>query len=405
MKQLNRRQFLTATGVIGGIAALSIPASKFILNNFSNHSYPASFLTQGFAVSNGPRELPTAPFFGAPRKDEHGSILIGNFAGTELKKFDVSFVGHQVIQSPTKLNQFFSVQKWGRNAVAVDSLTDEAHYLQLPPDHYFFGHGVFLPNGEHILISVMDQKNMQGKLHIYDTKSLKLVEQYKTAGINPHDVQISHNGQQLIVMHAGLPLNERNGRAPKSAITLESCISKLSISSGDLISQHVLDTGHRAYAHFLNLSDTDILCMGLSIADNYNEKNQPASLAYLSKNEVTNIMEDPLISEFIGEALSGRKLKNSDTAVVTLPEAQKIILVDLKNRSAILTLDAISPRGIVEMPDANYLITQSAKEEKFLVYSQQSKDLKALQKAFAHPGPLMKHWIATGAHMTEITWP
>lgn len=397
-----RREFLLWSGIAGaGALAVGIPTFKWLAQK-DQEALASEFLTHGFAVSDGPRERGTGPYFASPRIDQKGRVLIGNFAGTELKQFDIPFVSHQVIQNPHQARQFFAIQKWGANAVAIDSLENRVRALELPENHHFFGHGVFMPNGQHILITAMDRKSNEGQLFVYDTNSLKLVEKYRTGGTNPHDIQISKNGKELIIIHAGIPQNERTGLT-STAKNMNSCISRLSLNSGELLSQDILDETIKAYGHFLNFDDNNILCIGLSAAAGQDALTLPACVGHLSNGKITDLMTDPLLSSCVGEALSSRKLSDT-TALVTLPDSGVIALLDLKNHKVILTLPAKTPRGIVELPNNDFLISQSRRGEPFLTYSQKYRTLESLETHFQPLGPLMASWSATGAHMTEITW-
>lgn len=397
----NRRQFLIIGAVAGGSILMPDVLHLLSADQKASSSVQKSPWS-GFAIGHGRKESGRDKFYASPRVDESGRVLIADFAGTQVREYKTKFVCHQIIQNPKRLTQFFGIQKWGDNAVAIDMESNQTKPLELPVGHYFFGHGFCTTDGQHVFISAMDTKTNEGQLLIYETKSLKLVNKYRTYGVNPHDTQTSLDGKNILVMHGG---NLRSFLKDKSKATNKnSCLTRLSIESGAFVSHAELDRSNQAYGHFLNLDDQDVLCMGLRL-EKTDERALPPALALLSGLTVNDFVSSSILKDFTGEALSARMIKDS-IVLITLPDSDKVVLLDVKKRAVLKTYDLRKPRSVARMPSGDFLISQSTESELFVVYKNEIQamlDLKGYFQSLKNSN--RSQWSANGAHMTEIVWP
>ena len=405
----SRRSFLILGSLVaGGTLVLgSRQAYQFFRQNpnIPSDGLNASPTVQpewsGFAIAHGKRELGKGNFFASPRIDQKGMVLIGNYAGTQIKEYKTNFVSHQIIQNPKRRTQFFGIQKWGLNAISMNLENDEVTALELPEHHYFFGHGFCTLDGDFVLISAMDMRSAEGQLLVFETRSLKLVNKYRTYGVNPHDVQLSHDHKNILLIHGGNLPDEM--KKTSQASRLNSCMTRLSADSGDLISHIELDSGTLAYGHFLNIDDQQILCLGLQL-ERGGRRSLPPALAFLTQDRVEDLMVDSSLKSCEGEALSAR-LVDASTALVTLPDSNTVVLFDFKQKNVKKTFFAQQPRGVARLPTGDFLVSQSRQEKPFLVYKAVDQVTQDLQTYFQSPGEKRSSWVAVGAHMTEIAWP
>lgn len=394
----NRRQFLALLGSAAA-AGVAIP----LISRWGRSEYPEHLLRHGFAIAGmASRERSDVPYFAAPRIDNAGTILIGNMAGTELKEIPTTFVSHQVIQNPQNLNQFFAIQKWGKHAAAVDFSSGQVLDLPLPDGFYFFGHGAFINQGAHILLSAMDQNKVQGWLLKYDTQTLKLVGEIPSFGTNPHEVQVSQDQKHLIVVNMGLPDKEREKRNAPNGIPSVSCLSRIDIESGRLLSQVDLNKANYGYSHFLNINDSEILCMGRTYDSH--KKPEPPAVAYVAAEQVADLAIDPLFQRITGEALSACRMGSS--VLISVPESNNVVLLDLTTRKPVAAYAAKSPRGVILTPQSDFaFVSQSDQNQLFMAYSVNEHRLITLQESQLPLGPFSSQWKAGGAHFSPIIWP
>lgn len=399
---MNRRELLV---LLGGLSTavlwnqpLAVAAQKL-----DRKALAKELEKNGFAIADGRKEKGMERVYASIRVDQPGQILLGNFAGSDFKKFQTPFVAHQIIQNHVNPDQLIAVQKWGKNALDVKVRSGSIAPLALPKDTVFFGHGVFTPDAKHFLVSAMDYELGHGVLLVYDSTNLKCVDKMSTYGLNPHELQLSHDGKSYFIMNSGAPSNQMD-RYKKSKVSTQTNFTKIDIASGKLLSQAELHHPNKGYAHFFNIDDKNILALGLSF-DGSGTTQLPSALALIEEEKVTDLMTDSAIKDCIGEALSARLLPGAKEALVTFPDSNKVAIVDVAQKKVTKTLSMKLPRAVIQTPDPSLvLLSQSDVGLPFLAYSNKTKEFVDVAKLFDVNKKELKNWSGRGPHGTEIRW-
>lgn len=400
---MNRRELLVLLGGLSTAVLWNQPLAR-AAQELENKAFANDLLKRGFVIGDGRKEKGVDKVYASVRVDLPGNIFLGNFAGTEFKKFETTFLTHQIIQNPVNKDQLIAIQKWGKNALDIKVRSASVTPLVLPKNTVFFGHGVFTPDAKHFLVSAMDYDSGHGCLLVYESSSLKCVDRISTYGMNPHELQLSHDGKNYMVMNSGVPKYQVD-RYAKSKVTLQTNFTKIDVASGKLVSQVELLHGSKGYAHFFNIDDKNILALGLSL-DDPNSVQTPSALALIEGEKVTDLMVDSAIKDCIGEALSARVMPGGKEALVTFPESDKVAVIDIEKKKVTKTLSMTLPRAVIQTPEPTLLLlSQSASGLPFLAYSSKTKDFVDLKKVFDNPKKELHNWAGRGPHGTEINWP
>lgn len=386
--------------------SLSLLVDPFYRSAFANsksENTQDSWETSGFVMGSGMKERrlhadQLCPCEGAP-----GNIIAGNFSGTKFKSISTQFLPHQIVQNPRNLEQLFAFQKWGEHGIEVSLSSEKTQALVLPKDHYFYGHAVMSPGGDHVLVGGMDQARAVGVLLAYHTKTLKLENIQLTYGVHPHDMQLSLDQKHLWIANSGATPKFRKKLKPKEDITLISNMARIDLASGKLVEQVLMDHGDKMYAHFVIVDEGNFICFGLTGAKEGSET-LPSAMASIKDQKVVDLMANPIVASAVGEALSARKTLDGKKIVVTLPLTNAMAILDINGQPIRMIRNIESPKSLFYSPDSSLLIV-SQMNGPMKAYSSRNDSLSSLGGIAGIKGANASKWLGTGSHGTEIIWP
>lgn len=371
--------------------------------NSKSENSQDSWETRGFVMGSGAKEKrlhadQLCPCVGAP-----GNIIAGNFSGTKFKSIPTQFLPHQIVQNSKNPNQLFAFHKWGEHGIEVSLSSEKTRALALPKDHYFYGHAVMSPDGEHIIAGAMDQARNVGVLLSYHTKTLKLENIQLTYGVHPHDMQLSADQKHLLVANSGTTPKFRKKLKPKEDITLISNMARIDLASGKLVEQIIMDHGDKMYAHFVMVAEHNFICFGLTGAQEGSEQ-LPSAMATIKGTAVTDLMSNPIVASAIGEALSARKTSDGKKVIVTLPMTNAMAILDISGQPLKMIHNIEAPKSLFYSPDSSLLMV-SQLGGPMKAYSVNNDSLSSLDGVANIKGTSASKWFGTGSHATEIIWP
>jgi hypothetical protein len=142
----------------------------------------------------------------------------------------------------------------GTQAFELDRNTNQARVVcETPAGRHFAGHGSFSANGDWLFTPEHDYANVRGVLAVRDARTLEVVEEIDTRGIDPHEVAWSPDGSLLIVANGGILTHPRSYRRKLNIPTIDPSLCVLDGKSGECLEQwrlddHLLSIRHLAVA-------------------------------------------------------------------------------------------------------------------------------------------------------------
>ena len=148
----------------------------------------------------------------------------------------------------------FFARRPGTQAFQFDRGTNRARVACETPDgRHFAGHGAFSPTGEWLFTPEHDYDNVRGILAVRDARTLKIVSEIDSGGIDPHEIAWSPDGSRLIVANGGILTHPRSYRRKLNIPSMDPSLVVLDAKTGERIEQwrlgdHLLSIRHLAVA-------------------------------------------------------------------------------------------------------------------------------------------------------------
>ena len=125
--------------------------------------------------------------------------------------------------------------------------------FETPAGRHLAGHGLFSPDGTLLYTPEHDYERARGVLAVRDTKDFRIVDEIDTRGIDPHEAQWLHPGQDLLVANGGIMTHPRTFRRKLNIPTMDPSLCVIDAHSGECKEQwrlpdHLLSIRHLAVA-------------------------------------------------------------------------------------------------------------------------------------------------------------
>lgn len=400
----SRRELLQASGKIALTAfSLELLACSHLLvpTDSKTISTPEN-PRQGLAIAKR-----SADPFVSPHRLEHGpcpsALIFASFDGLTTHEIALPFYPHQVCQNPVNHAQTFTVQKWGCQGASIHFPTGNVSLLQAPAGHLFFGHAAFSPDGEFIFISSMNFKEPKGEILVYRTRDLSLQHILPSGGMNPHDLQISHDQKSLFVINENFSPSAwifddyKNMTPAKGSLNQIDLTTLETIKTVDLHSADQ-DSAAFQYGHFLNKNDRDFLLLGVS--------DRHTVLSSLKEGHLVQMSQDPLVRAYSGETLSVCAV-GDDKALVTMPATEQTFLVDLTQDKVLKAFHLKNCKALIPHPDQEHVLIfyGSHSTTTFAIFSKSKMDLLEDTSTLASLRLAVESHSPRGSHGSVIQWP
>ena len=116
--------------------------------------------------------------------------------------------------------------------------------LAAAPQRHFFGHGLFLPDGQRMLATENDYEAGRGVLGVYDASAgggYRRLGEFDTAGIGPHEALLLPDGKTVCVANGGILTHPDYGKLELNLDSMRASLAYLDASDGRLLEKVELD--------------------------------------------------------------------------------------------------------------------------------------------------------------------
>ncbi|WP_200843651.1 DUF1513 domain-containing protein [Pantoea sp. 18069] len=125
----------------------------------------------------------------------------------------------------------------------------EPQWLWIEPDRVFNGHLLASADGRHIYTTETDLADSQGLIGVRDAVSLEKVAEWRTGGMDPHQLLLDSDAS-LVVANGGIPTQAETGRRKLRLDHMDSSMVRLAPRSrGELLGQWKLDDPRLSLRH------------------------------------------------------------------------------------------------------------------------------------------------------------
>ncbi|OIQ19519.1 MAG: hypothetical protein BM556_03280 [Bacteriovorax sp. MedPE-SWde] len=323
--KLTRRQFFTsvtgALAVVGGASYLLSENKGFLLGwgkniyFFKSNSALSSYT--GLGVWN--IETPSSP---------HDFLSIGD-------------------------GNYIAMPKWEKTLTVfnVDS-KKVIKEVTLSKGEQFMGHGIFDKEKSLIYLSTIRFLNYgidaqgTGFIKVYNSKSLELIEEFPTYGLEPHECLVEDG--KLIVLNSGLNAKKQGARSSAAIIDL---------STKKLISEFSSPKNFH-FAHFEKI-ETNKYFICHEFADGFDDNK--LSPYILDTNKGLSQLEDLGKVFERGGLLTPAYISKHRLIAATAPSDDIIVFWNIDTKKHVKTIKLKNPRAIFYKPEEDILIAGTKK--------------------------------------------
>lgn len=221
---LSRRSF-----VFGGIGTLLLPLAA---NAAIDHAAP------------GVRLLSPISHAG-----QHFAVRLENDGRPHLATLPVR--GHGLELDPRKpLEALIIARRPGTVAIKVNM--DSGQVLkqwEAGEDRHFFGHGCYSPDGRAIFVTENDIETGKGLVTVRDADDFRVLAEYPTHGIGPHELLLLPDGVTLAIANGGIQTHPETGRVKLNRGRIDSSLVYLDSRDGKLLGHYPVASTQHSLRH------------------------------------------------------------------------------------------------------------------------------------------------------------
>ena len=131
----------------------------------------------------------------------------------------------------------------GEYLLRMDPLRGKAlQWHTIEDDRYLGGHAALATNGRTFFTSETDGDTGQGLIAERDLRTLQKLREFPSGGIGPHALLVDAAGT-LLVANGGILNLPETGRLKLNMGRMDSNLTRLDVSSGQMLAQYRLDSG------------------------------------------------------------------------------------------------------------------------------------------------------------------
>jgi hypothetical protein len=281
-----RRQFLIATAISSAAAIGYIPFAQ------SKKQWLVS------ACSNN--------------KNEH-FVAAFDLNGTIINQVKLPARGHDAIAIPGKPGHaLIFARRPGTFILEVDFINGRVtKKITSAENTHFYGHGVISEKHNILLTSENDFSSGQGRIMVRDSQDYRLLEQFDSGGVGPHQLRLMPDENSLVIANGGIRTHPDQPRKKLNITTMLPNMAYLTIASGK-VDQKLSLNNHKLSIRHLDISKQGKVIAGLQYQGARNDLVPLAishhgedSLSFLSaSNDIWRSMNQYTASVCIDDKLS-----------------------------------------------------------------------------------------------------
>lgn len=210
--------------------------------------------------------------YGAAWSNSHGQV---HTAATGVR-------GHDVIQHVLRPERLLLIaRRPGRELVEIDLVSgDVIQRIACLEHHHLNGHACFSPDGRYLFTTESNTALGRGRLIVRDGNDYRVLAQFNSHGIGPHELQFMPDGRTLAVANGGLLTHPDSGRQVLNLDTMRSTLSLIDSHNGELLQEFSVNEPKASIRH-LDVSRRGDISVALQMQRQGTDHQQLAPLAAL----------------------------------------------------------------------------------------------------------------------------
>ncbi|MDO5626480.1 MAG: DUF1513 domain-containing protein [Pseudomonadota bacterium] len=207
------------------------------------------------------RRAPLAATWAAANGSHHAGILL--LQNNELlAQYGQALEDRNTLELPTRAHALLAAPGGALIVVARrpgdwllrwrPASAAEPEWVWAEPERAFNGHAIFSADGARLFTTETDLASGTGLIGVRDARTLRLLAEWPTHGIDPHELLLDAGGQ-LVVANGGVPTQPETGRAKRDLARMDSSLVRLHADTGRLLGQWRLHDARLSLRHLARL--------------------------------------------------------------------------------------------------------------------------------------------------------
>ncbi|MEM1111023.1 MAG: DUF1513 domain-containing protein [Pseudomonadota bacterium] len=200
--------------------------------------------------------------------------------GQSPRSLPSGFRGHAVIQHGLRRESVVMLaRRPGTRGIEIDLATGRTvRDFECGQSRHLFGHGCFSNDGSVLFTSEADIKAGVGKIVVRDASDYRVLDEWSSYGIGPHELALLPDGNTLVVANGGILTRPDSGRQRLNILTMRSSLAYLDSSSGKRIDQFEMAEPKASIRH-LDVASDGSVAFAIQLQRDAAGHNRPVPLA------------------------------------------------------------------------------------------------------------------------------
>ncbi|MCB1800514.1 MAG: DUF1513 domain-containing protein [Gammaproteobacteria bacterium] len=167
---------------------------------------------------------------------EHFLSLVDS-SGRQLMDIRLPARGHDVAVDPTQRLAAVFARRPGEYVWIVELIEGLVlRKIEAANGRHFYGHGVFTPDGRHLLCSENDFATGDGVIGVYDAGAeFRRIGELPSHGIGPHEIRLLADGRTLVVANGGIRTHPDLPRVKANLDSMRPNLAYIDSADGSLL--------------------------------------------------------------------------------------------------------------------------------------------------------------------------
>lgn len=338
---LSRRLFVQSIGALGVVSAMPVFAAQ------STYSY----------------KLPVPIISSVMGSQGDYAIVRLNPDGKLSFRTALPGRGHQVTFNVSRKEIIVVARRPERWMLVIDS--DSGEVLQrdtTPKERHFYGHAVFSEDGQYLYTAENRISDGMGVITVRDANArYRIVNQFPSYGIGPHELKMMPDGVTLVVANGGILTHPNQGRKKLNIETMKPSLAYIDSRSGVLKEDAKLHSG----LHLLSIRHLDVNHRGkVVLAMQYQGEpfDRVPLVGYHNRGESIKLLDAPegialKMKHYCGSVCFDQ---SGDAAIVSSPKGDLITRWDLVKNTFVDSYKCIDGCGLAPAGNHDFIVSSGA---------------------------------------------
>lgn len=232
--------------------------------------------------------------------------------------------------------------------IVCDFETKQQLTIDEGENRHFYGHGCIDTKRNTLFTTENDYENARGVIGLRDSKDFKLIGEYESYGVGPHDVQLMSDKKTLVVANGGIETHPEfdYGRRKLNIKTMQPSLVFIDIDSGKKIDEYRL-SNHQLSIRHLAITANGEVGVGTQYQGKLSREIPNYLVAWFDGKELSSLNESEVFSRnckgYIADVAVDAK---SQILAATSPRGNNCSFWNVQNKQLIKTVKLDSPSGI-----------------------------------------------------------